>query len=106
MAGELTKEQATDLAKYFLGLGWYACENGMGTFSLVDARLGGRAYHAANWREAFRAAGVKLPARSRYTAQGASVMLEDEAIATAKSNTMAKRISEALNRHTPDRRGI
>ena len=41
-----------------------------------------------------------------YVAIGPRVMLGDRAVCTAVSNTMAKRIAAALNKHTPDRRGI
>jgi len=34
------------------------------------------------------------------------VMIGDRAVCTAVSNTMAKRIAAALNKHVPDRRGI
>jgi hypothetical protein len=43
---------------------------------------------------------------TRYAAIGLRVMHGAKAICTAVSNTMAKRIAAALNKHTPDRRGI
>lgn len=106
MQPDFTLEQANDLARYFLGPDWKAEYTGAikgdkysleGPHALIDGR---------SWREVFRAAGVQLPMRSRYTAHGTSVMMEDRPICTAVSNTLAKRIAAALNNHTPDRRGI
>lgn len=99
---DFTADQATDLARYFLGRRWFASPIG-DQMTLSD---GEDLFVGATWREVFRAAGVHLPARSRYTAHGTSVMMEDRPICTAVSNTLAKRIAAALNNHTPDRRGI
>ena len=46
------------------------------------------------------------PKAESYGAAGPRVMLGPKAICTAVSNTMAKRIANALNNYTPDRRGI
>jgi hypothetical protein len=110
---DFTVAEATDLARYFLGPDWFALRFG-------TDRSPGRRIHASHmltsdghgshggmsWREVFRAAGVQLPLRPQYVAQGVRVMLADRAICTAVSNTLAKRIAAALNNHIPDRRGI
>jgi hypothetical protein len=112
MPDDLTVDQANDLARYFLGLRWRAdlVKVASGTVPvLMDFTAAGSApvvLRGTSWREVFRSAGVKLPARSQYTAQGTSVMLDARAICTAVSNTMAKRITAALNVYTPGKRGI
>lgn len=108
---DLTDDQATDLARYFLGPGWKAfrLQGGIRPYWLqspIDSLDSVYSYQDTSWRDVFRTAGVQLPARSRYTAHGTSVMMEDRPICTAVSNTLAKRIAAALNEHTPDRRGI
>lgn len=107
-APDFTVAQANDLARYFLGPDWRA-EHRIGVgrthlgYTLTSPR---QIIDADSWREVFRAAGVQLPLRPQYVAQGARVMMGDRAICTAVSNTLAKRIAAALNNHTPDRRGI
>jgi hypothetical protein len=102
----LTLDQATDLARHFLGgPSWYAwsvngaCLLGRGPGYIVEA------ISETSWREAFRKLGVKLPVRRHYAHVGPRVMREGEAVATAVSNSMAERIANALNSYTPDRRG-
>lgn len=53
-----------------------------------------------------------MPVKGRYTrgvvefvAIGRAVMQGSKHVATARSHTFARRIAEALNRHTPSRRG-
>ena len=108
MPSEFTVDQARDLARYFLGSEWDATNLGTPGVPVWRLfRLDPFIYHdGSSWREAFRLAGVKLPMRPRYTAQGSRVMMEDRAICTAVTNTMAKRIAGALNEYVPDRRGI
>lgn len=109
MQPDFSPDQATDLARYFLGVGWVAfrLKGGIRPY-LLQSPLNpiGVSFQADSWREVFRAAGVHLPVRSSYTAHGTSVMMNDRPICTAVSNTLAKRIAAALNNHTPDRRGI
>jgi hypothetical protein len=45
-------------------------------------------------------------AEVKFVAVGASVMRGAEHIATAISNTFARRIARALNEHTPNSRGV
>lgn len=66
----------------------------------------GVSYQDASWRDVFRSAGVQMPLRSQFVANGTSVMFREKAVCTAVSNNMAKRIAAALNDHIPDRRGI
>jgi hypothetical protein len=73
---------------------------------LVSEESAQKPFTGDSWRAVFRAAGVQLPLRPQYVAQGARVMMGAKAICTAVSNTLAKRIAAALNNHTPDRRGI
>ena len=104
MPSEFTVDQARDLARHFLGTDWKAAEV-HGLRYLI--RGPGQSVHTgSSWREAFRSARINLPMRPRYTAQGPRVMMEDRAICTAVTNTMAKRIAGALNEYVPDRRGI
>jgi hypothetical protein len=110
-APDFTVAQANDLAHYFLGPDWCAArlDGVLLPYSLkAYTLLGGvrQIIEGDSWREVFRAAGVQLPLRPQYVAQGARVMMGDRAICTAVSNTLAKRIAAALNNHTPDRRGI
>lgn len=101
---DFTLAQAGDLARHFLGKDWLVMELvGSGQVLLS---LGAAIHVGTSWREAFRFAGVQLPLRPQYTAQGLRVMMADKAVCTATSNTMAKRISAALNEHITDRRGI
>lgn len=104
---ELTLAQAQDLARYFLGPEWRVrlTDSLYKPYSLSNGQH--MVYAAPGWRSLFRLAGVKLPLRPQFTAQGARVMMTgDRAVATAVSNTMAKRIAAALNEHEPDRRGV
>lgn len=103
---EITTAQANDLARYFLGPKWWAINDRQGIVCLGDGPRSSPRFMGSGWRDVFRAAGVKLPSRSRFTAQGTSVMQDAEPVATARSATYAKRIANALNKHTPDRRGI
>lgn len=105
-APDFTEAQANDLARYFLGLGWRAELTGAIKGNWYSLEGPHQLIEGDSWREVFRAAGVQLPLRPQYVAQGARVMLADRAICTAVSNTLAKRIAAALNNHTPDRRGI
>lgn len=111
---DFTVDQANDLAHYFLGLGWtaditsfiFSSLNGSPCMLREENKPLGAIHRGISWREVFRAAGVQLPFRTQYIAQGVRVMLADRAICTAVSNTLAKRIAAALNNHIPDRRGI
>lgn len=107
MDNELTTAQATDLARYFLGPDWRAGWDGTPS-DPEPCFLTNRAqtFVGSSWRDVFRAAGVKLPSRSRFTAHGTSVMHEEETVATARSSNFAQRIAAALNNHRPNRRGI
>jgi hypothetical protein len=66
-------------------------------------------YKGKCWAEAFEAAGVRIPQKPthpRFVAIGPRVMLAAQHKCTAVSNSMAKRIAEALNAHIPaSRRG-
>lgn len=104
MDNELTATQANDVARYFLGRGWVASSDGIATCTLRNGD--GVIIHESSWRLAFRAAGVKLPSRSQFTASGLVVRQDDRMVANAVSANFAKRIAAALNRHTPDKRGI
>ena len=106
MADDFTLDQATDLARYFLGPGWSADYTGAIKGDRYSLEGPHQLIEGDSWREVFRAAGVHLPLRPQYVAQGARVMLADRAVCTAVSNTMAKRVAAALNKHIPDRRGI
>lgn len=108
MPTDLTVLQATELAKYFIGPEWFALAVSTrgGRVKRMLTSDGKGSFVADNWREVFRAAGVTLPVRSEYVAINFAVMKGDQAICEAKSNTMAKRIAAALNKHSPDRRGI
>jgi hypothetical protein len=101
---DLTLYQVRDLARYFLGRGWCGVNLPGDRCMLVhdDKPM----WTGMSWREVFRAAGVQLPLRPQYVAQGLRVMMADKAVCTSTSNTMAKRIAAALNDHIPDRRGI
>lgn len=60
-------------------------------------------------RDALEDAGLNVPSASgevRYIQTGTRVMKAGELICNARSNAMAKRIANALNAYTPDRRGI
>lgn len=60
-------------------------------------------------RDALENAGLSVPSASgevRYIQTGTRVMKAGELICNARSNAMAKRIANALNAYTPDRRGI
>jgi hypothetical protein len=52
------------------------------------------------------AAAPPAPAVVQFVAVGASVMRGAEHIATAVSNTFARRIARALNEHKPNSRGV
>jgi hypothetical protein len=103
LSADFTLAQANDLAKYFLGKDWFGVQL---SGQVILTNKTGAVYVGRSWREVFRAAGVQLPLRSQYVAQGVRVMMADRAICTAVSNTLAKRIAAALNNHIPDRRGI
>lgn len=106
---DFTLAQADDLAKHFLGEGWFAVElrgQVMLSTSKSPFHLGARLGIGTSWREAFRNVGVHLPLRPQHVAKGTSVMMGDKPICTAVSNTLAKRIAAALDEHIPDRRGI
>ena len=100
---KINRAQATDLAKHFLGPEWIAFEF-LGAHVLQNLKTANY-FRGTSWRDAFRAAGVKLPFRPRFTAHSLRVMLEDKAVCTAVSVTMAKRISNALNSYQPGPRG-
>lgn len=102
----LTLSQAQDLARYYLGPEFTADEwgNACCVLRASDRHILGS---GSGWREAFRNAGVKLPARPQFVAEGNVIMLGGRQIAiTPLSNTWARRIARALNNHIPDRRGI
>lgn len=105
MDDSLTVSQATDLARYFLGPKWFAmrCSYGPNTCALMNA--GPDTYFGRTWREAFFAAGVRLPSRRHFASVGRGVMDGDKCVATACSNTYAVRIANALNSYNPSTRG-
>lgn len=47
-----------------------------------------------------------VPLQVPFVAIGPAVMQGQERAATARSKTMAKRIANALNKHTPNREGV
>jgi hypothetical protein len=100
---ELTDSQATDLARHFLGPRWTACKGFQGAYCLMDGKQ--LTHVNSNWRDVFRMAGVALPSYPRFISTGLRVMHGSKAVCTAVSNTTAKRIANALNKHDPDRRG-
>lgn len=102
---DFSNEQAGDLARHFLGAGWMACLRNDGCRMLIGPGFGDMCV-GLTWRAVFRAAGVKLPMRAQFVAQGLRVAHGARAICTAVSNTTAKRIAAALNEHETDRRGI
>jgi hypothetical protein len=109
MKPDFTLDEAQDLAKYFLGPDWKALFLQLGAAPYMlrkQTKPLGVSVQGESWRAAFRAAGVHLPFRSEYAYRGLRVMMGDKAVCTAVSNTMAKRITAALNEHIPDRRGI
>jgi len=103
MQNNFTVDQATDLAKYFLGPQWYAWT--MGGLCILGTREAGIVATAPSWREAFRRVNVHLPLRPQFVVSGLRVMLRDKAACTAASKTMAQRICNALNEYQPSRRG-
>lgn len=98
---EITEQQATDLARYFLGPGWEANSCG-GACTLMRGRLH---HNAISWRKAFRLAGVALPVRRHFANVGRTVKFGSESVAECYSNSMAERIANALNTYRTDRRG-
>lgn len=100
---ELTVSQATDLARFHLGPQARAVLVGMGTYRIIapapQGAVFGSVFDGGNWREAFRAAGIKLPSRSRYTQQGKTVMLNGEHVASCVSGSKASLICKALNEY-------
>lgn len=101
---DLTVEQATDIAKHFLGPEYIAWVVPFGAADPHTFFMGNRRTNAtgfgSSWRECFRSCGIFIPRRPRYADVGTQILLGPEWIATAKSNSMAKRIAKALN-HTP-----
>jgi len=97
--------QATDLARYFLGDVWVASSKrpAVGLFAEAQYILsrsdnpGLCLYSASSWREVFRLAGVKLPARPQFVQLQDRVVKGSLWIATACSNRYARRIAECLN---------
>lgn len=109
MKPEYTLAQAEDLAKHFLGAGWFAMQLRDQCVLSTNSRgagLGAIVGIGDSWREAFRNVGVKLPLRPQFVAKATTVMMAADAICTARSASMAKRIAAALNDYIPDRRGI
>lgn len=98
-----TVDQATDLARHFLGREWFAWT--MNGACILGVPRDGARHANTTWRDAFRMAGVKLPSRPRFASVGRRVMRENEAIANCVSNSTAERIANALNVYAPDRRG-
>jgi hypothetical protein len=91
----LTASQATDLARYFLGGEWRASHS-IGVCYLWQGD--NLRFKARGWREVFRAAGVKLPARTEFASVGRRVVFGAESVATCVSNSMASRVAGALNK--------
>lgn len=102
-SNDLTVNQATDLAKHFLGSEWRALNPYPSAYSLY-VPASDRIWVNTSWRDVFRAAGVKLPSRPRFADHGHQVVMGDEWIATTRSSTMAKRITNALNQYEPNSR--
>jgi hypothetical protein len=100
-----TVDQATDLAKFFLGPEWFAWS--MNGACILGVAKDGAKHANTSWRDVFRMAGVKLPVRARgtFVGVGTSVMAGDEWVASAASGTMAARIANALNWYKPGKRG-
>jgi hypothetical protein len=100
-----TPDQATDLAKYFLGPEWFAWS--MNGACILGVPLDGARHANTSWRDVFRMAGVKLPVRTRgiFVGVGREVMNGGEWVAAAGSATMAARIANALNWYKPGKRG-
>lgn len=109
---DLTAQQASDLARYFLGPGWfamtYANPTRDGDTHAIVHRGESQRLTGHSWRDVFVQAGARWPKppTTTFAAAGPRVMHGDRAVATASSNTMAKRIANALNAYSPDRRGL
>ena len=101
---DLTLAQAQDLARYYLDEG-HVCSYGGSDDNERVIMAGWDEWTGKSWRAAFRAAGVELPVRSRFTAHGRSVMHDANPVATAVTPTTAQRIANALNSYIPNRRG-
>lgn len=98
---DFTLSQAQDLARHFLGESYFASVfegRKMLTFELGS-------FCGPSWRSTFRAAGVKLPFRPKYSSVDHRVVRGDENVAIAMSATFAQRIANALNDYEPDARG-
>jgi hypothetical protein len=105
---DISLRQAQELADRVLGEEWTALEASReGFVALFDDE--DNEYKGKNWHEAFAEAGVTIPQKpthARFVAIGPRVMLAAQACCTAVSNTMAKRIANALNAYIPaSRRG-
>lgn len=109
MKADLDEEQATQVARYLLGVGWYAVEFAYKT-TLDGSKVLGRdgigiLYGAETWRDVFHLAGEDLPERGKFVEVGMQVVRGEESVATCRSRTMAARIAAALNWYKPTRRG-
>ena len=101
---DFTVEQASDLARHFLGPSWYArllC----GYAPLLGSAEAGMVHTGTSWRSVFRAAGVKLPYRPKFSSVGKRVVKGDDTVALCSSNSFAERTANALNAYEPDPRG-
>lgn len=96
MKSDLTCNQARDLARYLLGADVDTTATPNSCAIMRGSTVVGIGY---KWRDAFRSADVKWPARPQYVAKGRKVMLGSEARAEACSNTFANTIATALNAH-------
>lgn len=99
---DFTVEQATDLARYFLSPGWKAVITPGGSYKLQYVAI---SFSGSTWRAAFRAAGVDLPYRPRFSSVERKVVRGDDVVAVCQSNSFAERMANALNAYEPDSRG-
>lgn len=101
---DFTEAQAEDLARYFLGRSSSACIREDKCILIYMKTLVHTA-SGATWREAFRAAGVKLPYRLKFSNVGRRVVRGADQVAICNSNSFAERTANALNAYQPDARG-
>ncbi len=104
---DFTVPQATDLARYYLGSGWFALSKSSGesTFNYMLTSDGAGAFIGKSWRSVFRDAGVKLPYKPRFSSVGKRILRAGDQVAVAVSGNLAERIANALNEYEPGARG-
>lgn len=104
-SNDLTVQQATDVAKHFLGpeyIAWVTplCSDDPHTYFIGNRRTNATGF-GNSWRECFRNCGIFIPGRPRFADVGHTVMLAGDTVATCRSNSMAKLITKALNQYKP-----